>query len=85
MARIGAEVRAAREQAELSQAAVADMFGWERDAISKIERGVNSLTLYDYLRLMTWLRDELDPAHPALALAERLLNPRHKPPLRVVR
>jgi hypothetical protein len=55
-----------------SQEAIADAFGWSRDAMSKIERGARPLGRYEYLRLMYFYRD-LEPEHPAVALATRLL------------
>ena len=72
-ARLGAELRAARERAGLSQAAVAEVFGWQRDAISKIERGKNGLTVLEYLTLVHRLRDHFPEAHPAVPLADAML------------
>lgn len=72
-ARLGADLRAARERAGLSQAAVAEVFGWQRDAISKIECGKNSLTVLEYLTLVDFLRAFYPPDAPAVALADVLL------------
>jgi hypothetical protein len=43
-----------------------------RDRISKFERGLCSMDLFDYLRLMWSLRD-FAPGHPAVALAQIML------------
>lgn len=75
--KLGGELRAYRELAGLSQDAVAEVLGWGRDAISKIETGKNGLRLYDYLLLMEFLRDG-SPGHPAHSLRERL-NSRRLP------
>jgi transcriptional regulator with XRE-family HTH domain len=72
LTRVGNDLRTLREAGGLSQQAVADLFGWQRDAISKVERGERNLTVYDYLRLLRFFRD-VAPDHPALALAERYL------------
>lgn len=70
---IGADLRKHREAAELRQEDLADIVGWNKDAISKAERGQFPIKLYDYLVLMRFLRDT-DPTHPAVALAERVLG-----------
>ena len=67
---VGAELRSLRLKADLSLESVAEVFGWNRDAISKIERGQRNMLLSDYLTLMLFYRD-LAPGHPALALAAR--------------
>jgi transcriptional regulator with XRE-family HTH domain len=69
--RVGTELRMLREASRLSQQAVAEVFGWTRDAMSKVERGVYPLGMYEYLRLIAFYRD-LEPDHPAVALANRL-------------
>jgi hypothetical protein len=72
-ARMGAELRRLREESELSLQMVADVLGSEkRDRISKVERGITGIDLFDYLRLM-WFYQEYDPQHPAVLLARRLL------------
>jgi transcriptional regulator with XRE-family HTH domain len=68
----GAELRAAREAAELSQQAISDLFGWNRDATSKLEAGSLNISLKDYLTLCQFMREFMDPDHPALALYTRL-------------
>lgn len=77
LARMGAEIRSLREASEMPQQAVADLFGWQRDAISKIENGRTNLSLYDYLRLMIFLRDT-QPDHPAVTLADHLIPRRRR-------
>lgn len=72
---VGADIRTLREAAEMPQQQIADMFGWQRDAVSKIETGKNNLSLYDYLQIVRWL-GEMEPNHPALALAARYLPAR---------
>jgi transcriptional regulator with XRE-family HTH domain len=69
---VGRELRELREAYGLSQATVADVFGWNRDAMSKIERGATPLGMFEYLRLMLFYRERV-PEHPAVALAARLL------------
>jgi transcriptional regulator with XRE-family HTH domain len=72
-ARMGADLRRLREEADISLQLVADVLGSEkRDRFSKIERGVSGIDLFDYLRLMWFYRD-YDPQHPAVLLARRLL------------
>lgn len=72
--RLGQELRQLREASGASQALVSDLFGWTRDAISKIERGKTRLGMFEYLTLMQFYRD-MEPGHPAVALAKRLLPP----------
>jgi len=72
-ARLGAELRQVREAAGLSQQAVADLYEWNRDAVSKFERGVRRMSLFDYLRFMDLMREQL-PAHPAVPLADHMLS-----------
>jgi hypothetical protein len=72
-ARMGADLRRLREEADISLQLVADVLGSEkRDRISKVERGITGIDLFDYLRLM-WFYQEFDPQHPAVLLARRLL------------
>ena len=72
-ARLGAELRRLREEAELPLQMAADVLGTgKRDRISKVERGVSGIDLFDYLRLM-WFYQEFEPNHPAVLLARRLL------------
>jgi transcriptional regulator with XRE-family HTH domain len=70
--RVGRELRLLREAAGLSQAAVADTFDWQKAAMSKIETGARPIALFEYLRLMQFY-GEIEPGHPAVALAARLL------------
>jgi hypothetical protein len=70
---MGADLRRLREEADISLQLVADVLGSEkRDRISKVERGITGIDLFDYLRLM-WFYQEFDPQHPAVLLARRLL------------
>lgn len=70
--RAGAEIRKWREELGLSQDSIAKLFGWNRDAMSKIETGKNNLSLHDYLTIVMFLREAAPPDHPALALANQL-------------
>lgn len=65
---VGAELRSIRLEADLPLAEVGDLFGWGRDALSKIELGLRGISLHDYLKLMHFYR-EIVPNHPAVALA----------------
>lgn len=74
--RVGAELRkyrTAHGPNALSPGLVGSLFGWQRDALYKIERGERHVSLFDYLQLM-WLYKETCPGHPALVLAQRLLE-----------
>lgn len=71
--RLGAELRDIRQKANASQQEVAFAPNWNRDAISKIERGDTNISLYDYLLVMYFMR-EFAPDHPAQALAGHLLR-----------
>lgn len=70
--RLGQDIRKLREDAQVSQAMIAELFGWHRTAVSKIEQGERNLGIYEYLLIMNFLRD-MEPAHPAVALLQRLL------------
>lgn len=72
--RMGADLKELRLAAGLSQQAVADVFGWRRDSISKVENGQRPLGLYEYLTLLQFLQ-AVEPNHAALALARRLIPP----------
>lgn len=67
---IGAEFRQARMDAGLRQADLADVMGWGKDAISKLERGVLDIKLGDYLTLISTLAYYIPADHPARALLE---------------
>jgi transcriptional regulator with XRE-family HTH domain len=60
----------------LSQQSVADLFDWNRDAMSKVETGKNNLTLHQYLTLVRFLQEAVPLDHPALALADQLSHRR---------
>lgn len=68
---IGQDIRRIRQECGVSQQQVADIFGWQRDAISKLERGLFNVSLANYLQLMDWLREGAPANHPGLALADR--------------
>src|SRR5690242_7911017 len=70
--KLGAELRQLREASGLTLQTVSDLFGWGRDAMSKVERGLINISLYDYLQLMHFYRD-LDLDHPGVKLAARML------------
>ena len=53
--RLGAAIRAAREDACLSQEAFADRAGIDRSHMGKIERGERNLTILNVLKIATAL------------------------------
>ena len=68
---VGAELRAARELAGLSQDQIAQLMGWHgRDTMSKMERGLLNISLAEFLRLIRFMDDHLPKSHPAIALAK---------------
>lgn len=71
------DLREMRQAAGLSQAAVGEIFGWNRDAVSKIERGTNQIYLDDYIMLSRFLM-AANPGHPSHALVEHLLPRRRR-------
>ena len=73
-AAIGADIHRLRKRAGLTGTQLAAIFGWGRDAISKLETGKNDTYLYDYLKIVRALQ-RADPGHPAVALAEMLIPP----------
>lgn len=76
---VGSLIRDARTSAGISQQAVADLFDWQRDALSKLERGNTDISLYSFLIICDFLREFLPPDHPALALYESLTPGRQIP------
>jgi DNA-binding XRE family transcriptional regulator len=70
--KLGAELRQVRESAGLSQQAIADLYEWNRDAVSKFETGKRRMSLFDYLRFIDLMREQI-PAHPAVPLADHML------------
>ncbi len=70
--KIGMDIRAARKGAGKSQQEIADLFGWNRDAVSKIETGKVSVSLRSYLVIMRFCAPP-ESDHPGVALAEKLL------------
>jgi len=69
----GADLRAMREKLGASQSEVAEVFKYNKDAIAKMELGVNTLFLQQYLELLIFYESSgvADLNHPALALARR--------------
>ena len=73
---VGREIRDARLRAGMSQESLGSFFGWGKDAISKIERGVTKgLSLADYLRIVDILATHMPLGHPAVALVVHFKNP----------
>src|SRR5689334_7409591 len=73
---MGADLRRLREKAGLSGRMVSEdvlghLFG-NRDWLSKIERGKNSIDFIKYLELV-WFYREVEPEHPGVALARLYL------------
>ena len=73
--RIAAELRQMRETANVTQSELADLFGWEKAAVSKLESGMVRVRLADYLAIMRYLR-EFVPGHPGVALADHFAKPK---------
>lgn len=73
--RYGEDIREMREGAGLSQENIASQFGWTRDAVSKIERGITNISLFHYLQIVHFMRD-FYPDHPAIELYDFLTKPR---------
>lgn len=91
-ANLAARLRAAREQAGLSQGQVAKLLGLQRPAISEIEAGrrrVQSDELTNFARIydvsVTWLLSQDDEGvDPAVELAARELVKLQKGDLQIV-
>jgi hypothetical protein len=76
LATVGRDVRALREKADHTCDTVARVLNPEtpsRDRISKLERGVSGMDMYDFLRMMWFYRDVAGPDHPAVVLAKLYL------------
>ncbi|WP_419900618.1 helix-turn-helix domain-containing protein [Roseomonas sp. USHLN139] len=71
----GQDLREMREGAGMTQQEVADIFNWNRDAVSKIESGSINISLHHYLQIIQQFK-ELYPDHPALPLYDYLTKPR---------
>ena len=67
---LGADIKEMRERIGLSQAEIANVMGWGRFAMSKIETGQTNLSLFDYLRLISTL-EEAERGHPAFTVMRR--------------
>src|ERR1700733_6127453 len=52
----GAYIRGLREKAGVSQAKLAELFGWQRDAIAEIEKGITDVSLRDYRAIIASLK-----------------------------
>jgi DNA-binding XRE family transcriptional regulator len=83
LAVIGSDIRAHREGAGMPQQELADLHAWNRDAVSKLERGMTDISLRAYLSIIAHMR-ELYPDHPAIPLLdwvekEMNANRRRKP------
>ena len=73
---LGGDMRRLREKTEQTLdfvSMVVDPDVRSRDRLSKVERGVSGIDMYDYLRIMWFFRDVAPPDHPAVALARMLL------------
>jgi transcriptional regulator with XRE-family HTH domain len=70
--RVGAEIKTWRKALGWSQQDVGDLFGWNRDAVSKVETGKNNISLHDYLVIVRSLAEGIPRRHPAVALMTRL-------------
>lgn len=73
---MGGDLRRLREKTGKTGRQVAEddldfLFG-NRDWLSKVERGVNSIDFIKYLELV-WFYREVEPDHPAVELAKRYL------------
>ena len=75
--RIQNDLRAIRQAAGLTLDTIAEIIGVNKDALSKMERGVIRIKLFDYLRIVRFCRDAI-PDHPAVQLAEFYLAPPRK-------
>lgn len=69
---LGAEIREARLAANMTQESLADVLGWGKDAVSKLERGLLDIKLRDYLTLVSTLALFLPRDHPGRALVEHV-------------
>lgn len=78
LSRIGEQLRMARESEGFTQQEIGDLFGWGRDAISKLESGTLNISLADYLILVHFLRDHLPARHPGVALHDFAALPRNR-------
>ena len=73
--RIREEMREMRVASGLSQTGVAELFGWEKAAVSKMENGLVRIRLSDYLTLAKHVRHFI-PGHPGVALADHFAKPK---------
>lgn len=66
--KLGEDLRSIREQARLPLEDVASILGFQRNALSRIERGQRRIHLIDYLHIIWYFR-HLTQDHPAMPLA----------------
>lgn len=69
MVAVGADLRRMREAADLTLDQVGDMLDINKDAVSKLERGINTLSMYNYLKIMRFL--DMNNTHPSRVLGIR--------------
>lgn len=67
--RIRLDLRRVRETAGYTQEGIAELFGWNRDAVSKLENGSRRIRMADFLQVVDFCREAI-PGHPAVALIE---------------
>lgn len=72
--RIATELRNLRKTTHTTLSEVADLFGWEKAAIHKIESGITRVRLSDYLTLMQHYRPFI-PGHPGVSLLDHFTKP----------
>jgi DNA-binding XRE family transcriptional regulator len=72
---IAGDVLNVRRAGKISQQSLAEVFGWSKAAISKIENGRNDVYLSDYLKIVNLMRAAV-PGHPAIALHDYLFGRR---------
>lgn len=78
---VGRDILTWRAEAGASQDVIARRFGWNRDAISKIETGKNAVSMYHYLNIAQLLRDDIAEDHPVRALLDHMRSENPKNPL----
>jgi transcriptional regulator with XRE-family HTH domain len=73
--RAGRELRVWRESLGWSQSQLGDQLGLKtRSGYEKLENGKVKLSLHQYLIVVDFLREAIPADHPALELANQLLN-----------
>jgi transcriptional regulator with XRE-family HTH domain len=69
----GSLLRAARRDAGLVQQDIANLFGVQRDAISKIEKGETDISLYMFMSICENLKNTMPADHPVFGLLRDLM------------